>query len=244
MENELIRADEDTSVVEWLEEPPGERADTGVRLSGDAARDVTDALGALVGIGYRAQERASAYYLVAPSDEVAKKLADGTLRWANTERGDASVLIKDAKSGQVATHGLLRKGGLGEVLGPVAWQAMAMATQQHYLVSIDRKLDGIQHGIEEVLARDEDDKLAELEQASASAQDAIAELLSGVNDSPQLRADAAENLRATSVVWRSLQRRAKRHADSYFLAEANADRSAGAPASEEAAQKMVASWGC
>lgn len=31
---------------------------------------------------------------------------------------------------------------------------MAMATQQHYLVEIDKKLSGIAKGIDEVLARD------------------------------------------------------------------------------------------
>jgi hypothetical protein len=35
---------------------------------------------------------------------------------------------------------------------------MAMATQQHYLVEISDKLEGIASGIEELLERDDDDK--------------------------------------------------------------------------------------
>ncbi|MDQ3631358.1 MAG: hypothetical protein M3417_08865 [Actinomycetota bacterium] len=37
-----------------------------------------------------------------------------------------------------------------------------MATQQHYLVEINDKLEGVQKGVDEVLSRMDDDKLGTL----------------------------------------------------------------------------------
>ena len=49
-----------------------------------------------------------------------------------------------------------------EVLGPAAWQAMALATQQHYLAEISAKLDGIQQGIDELKKLHTDDRIGSL----------------------------------------------------------------------------------
>ena len=96
-----------------------------------------------------------------------KALRDGTQRFAKPGKGDASLRLKDVMTGGSMPEARLEKVGesakiatpsVTKVLGPVAWEAMAMATQQHYLVEISDKLEGIASGIEELLERDDDDK--------------------------------------------------------------------------------------
>jgi hypothetical protein len=84
------------------------------------------------------------FELVAP-EQLAKGLKDGTLRHATPGSGDASVLIQNAKDGRFAGRADLRdvKPRAVGVLGPAAWQALALATQQHYLAEISSKLEGI-----------------------------------------------------------------------------------------------------
>jgi hypothetical protein len=89
-----------------------------------------------------------ATFRLVPSEQASKGLADGSLRWATGKKGDASVLIKDKATGRIAGHGQLQKArpSPAKVLGPAAWEAMAMATQQHYLVEINDKLQCIERG--------------------------------------------------------------------------------------------------
>ena len=55
------------------------------------------------------------------------------------------------------------------VLGPAAWQAMAMATQQHYLAEISEKLEGIQQGVDELKELHSDDRIGKLKTISGLA---------------------------------------------------------------------------
>jgi hypothetical protein len=70
----------------------------------------------------------------------------------NIDIGDAALPGKGPSAAKVAAGG-----------AAVAWQAMAIATQQHYLVEISGKLSGIEAGIEEIITRQLQDKTADLE---------------------------------------------------------------------------------
>jgi hypothetical protein len=115
------------------------------------------------------------FELVPPKD-LAAGIRDGTLRMATPKRGDASVLVKNVKNGHIAGKSDLhhvKPTALG-LVGPAAWQAMALATQQHYLAEISEKLDGIKAGVDEVLARLDDDRIGALNDISELAADAQA----------------------------------------------------------------------
>jgi hypothetical protein len=66
------------------------------------------------------------------------------------------VLVKNAKSGRIAGNADLKR-VKPNLIGPAVWQAMAVATQQHYLVEIFGKLEGIKAGVHEILARLDDE---------------------------------------------------------------------------------------
>ena len=92
---------------------------------------------------------AETVYRIVPSNEMAKGIAGNPQRYANSTKGDASVLIKDAATGRIRGHAALEKTGPGSaaMLGPVAWQAMAIVTQQHFLNEINGRLAKIETGI-------------------------------------------------------------------------------------------------
>jgi hypothetical protein len=117
----------------------------------------------------KAKEVTEQTYRIALSPEQQKALSKGTQRFANPGKGSATLRLRDAATGKPVTEARLEKVGPAavgakpspaKVLGPVVWEAMAMATQQHYLVEIDKKLDGIAKGVDEVLAREDDRTLA------------------------------------------------------------------------------------
>ena len=139
-----------------------------VRVTGDAANRMKDGLGEAVRRGFRLAKNAAAgdvFELVPPAD-LAKGLKDGTLRFATTKRGDASVLIKNVETGRVAGRGDLVSPKLSplDVLGPAAFEVMALATQQHYLAEISDKLEGIKQSVDEIKALHEDDRIGILNQ--------------------------------------------------------------------------------
>ena len=183
----------------------------GVSLRGEAAINVTDSLGSLartgVGVGHLAT--ASSYRLV-PSEKAAKGLADGSLRWATANKGDASVLIKEKATGRIAGQASLQKvePNPATILGPAAWEAMAMATQQHYLVEINDKLESIERGVDEVLSRMDDDKLGTLEHASRIARASLDMLDQGRTLSQNRIQDVRERRREPIRGWHKLHRRA------------------------------------
>jgi hypothetical protein len=139
----------------------------GVTLRAEAARDLRDTLGgALVKSAKAGRRAAETTYRLVPSQQASQGLADGTLRWATASSGDAAVLIKETATGRIAGHGQLQrvKPSPAKLLGPAAWEAMAMATQQHYLVEINDKLQSIEKGVDEALSRMDDDKRGTLRQ--------------------------------------------------------------------------------
>ena len=104
-----------------------------VCLRDEAARQMRDGIGRATREGVRRARDARSgdvFELVAP-EHLAKGLRDGTLRHATPARGDASVLIKNAKDGRIAGRSDLRDVSRTavDVLGPAAWQALGLATQ-------------------------------------------------------------------------------------------------------------------
>src|SRR4051794_16603249 len=131
--------------VEVVEAAEAALPATAMTVVDQVARDMSEALVAATGAGLRHMRREPTLYRLVPSDATRRGLADGTLRWADPTNGDASILIKDVAGGTVVGHGELQrvKPGPGSLIGPAAWQAMALATQQHYLAEINEKLAGI-----------------------------------------------------------------------------------------------------
>jgi hypothetical protein len=148
------------------------RTQQAVRLTGRAAEEVRRNLPEPARaklLGRKAKQAAEATYRIVPSPEQQKALDVGILAYKTPGKGDATVRLMDVATSKSVPEASLEKvdpGALApkpspvKMLGPVVWEAMAMATQQHYLVEIDKKLDGIAKGVDEVLARDDDRTLA------------------------------------------------------------------------------------
>ena len=149
-----------------------------VHISGDAAGEICDTLGraSREGLGLARAARPGDVFEIVPPKHLAEGIKNGTLRAANPQSGDASVLVKNVKDGRIAGKSDLRqvKPSAVDLIGPAAWQAMALATQQHYLAEISEKLDGIKAGVDEVLARLDDDRIGALNDISEVAADSRA----------------------------------------------------------------------
>jgi hypothetical protein len=164
-------------------------------------------------------------YELVPSKALQRGLDDGVLRVAKSARGDASVLVKDATTGRIAGHQDLRqvKPKPASLLGPAVWQAMAMATQQHYLVEISSKLDGIQKGVDEVLARMDDDRIGQLNHVSEKAAACKATLAR----SGRLSAGRADELRRDAdevkLLWHKVATTTRRHIEQYHQGTCSAE---------------------
>jgi hypothetical protein len=140
-----------------------------VSLAGQDAAPLVDLVSAAAVEGGKALARAGGdpVYRLVPRKDIARGLKDGTLRYgASLKGGDATVLVKAKDTGKVVGHADLKRAGTSatKLLGPAAWQALALATQQHYLVEINSKLAGLEQGVSEVLAQLSDDKRGELEE--------------------------------------------------------------------------------
>jgi hypothetical protein len=92
-------------------------------------------------------------------------LKDNALRFANPKRGEVSVLIKEVKSRRIAIKADLKpRPSPVEVLGPAAFQVMALATRQHYLAETSAKLEGIYQSVDEIKALHNDKSVGVLNQ--------------------------------------------------------------------------------
>jgi hypothetical protein len=197
-----------------------------VTLSGEAARNVRDTLGLAVIESPKTQQWAadSTFRLVA-SDKAARGLADGSLRWANASKGDASVIIKDTTTGRFAGRGELHKVKSSplKVLGPAAWEAMAMATQQHYLVEINDKLQTIEKGVSEVLSRMDDTTLGTLTNVHKTVLASRERLDTGRTLSEGRVHDLRNGAQRAGDVWHQLHQRMRRHLAEYRAGNESAE---------------------
>jgi hypothetical protein len=197
-----------------------------VVLGGEAAGELCDTLGraAREGLKLTKAARAGDVFELVPPEHLAQGIRTGALRAATPQRGDASVLIKNTKTGRIAGRSDLRrvKPSPVDIIGPAAWQALALATQQHYLAEISEKLDDIKAGVDEVLARLDDDRIGTLNDISelaAGAQVAARRdgRLSAVRTS-ELRRAAADAKR----LWHQVSTTARRQLADYRSGKASA----------------------
>ena len=206
--------------------PPTRR---GVTLTGGAAQDVRDTLGTAIvesaRVGGNAISAMESTYRLVPSEKTAQGLADGSLRWATAKKGDASVLVKNKETGRIAGNGDLLKvrPSPAKILGPAAWEAMAMATQQHYLVEINEKFEEVRKGVDEVLSRMDDDKLGTLSKVRKGVESSRERIAGGKGLSDARLEELHDDAQRANEVWHQLRTRMGRQLDEYRRGKATAD---------------------
>jgi hypothetical protein len=222
--------------VELVEDQRG-LTGSGVTLSGESARELIEAVapvakelaraGKTIAGSRKAQDGTRQLYRIVPRKELAEGLKKNALRMATPRAGgDATVLVKHAESGRIAGQADLVKAkeiravpSAMKALGPVAWQAMAMATQQHYLVEINDKLADLGKGVDEILARQSDEKRSAVEEL----RDEAARIRSKIGQGRRVDADQLEQyLHDAGRVQRELALTAERAADNYLKGEVSA----------------------
>jgi hypothetical protein len=163
------------------------------------------AAGAKVAWGFRRRRAVEGLYRIVPGEELAKGLASGEFRYTVASSGDASVQVID-RTGYVGRADLRSATAPSAMtlIGPAAWQAMAMATQQHYLVEISGKLTAIDGKLDELIARDEDLKVSGSLKARALAAAVQTTLSTGGVVTPQRREELGVLLRRIDDDWREL----------------------------------------
>jgi hypothetical protein len=205
--------------------------ESAITLTGDAAVALTDAVAPvakeLARAGKtvaRARDDAKNLYRLVPRKDLAEGLQSGALKMGVPRKGgDATVLVKSAKTGRTVGHADLVKAkhakpvpSAMKALGPVAWQAMAMATQQHYLVEINEQLAGVQRGVDEILARLTDEQRGRIEELREEANRVRTKLLQGRSVDP----DTLEGyLHKAGELQRTLTYTAERAALGYLAGE-------------------------
>lgn len=122
------------------------------------------------------------------------------------------MLVKNVKDGRIAGKSDLRRvqPSTVDVIGPAVWQALALATQQHYLVEISSKLEGIKAGVDEVLARLDDDRIGTLNNISEKAADAQASAQRDGKLSPERLADLRRAADDAKRLWHQIAVTSKR----------------------------------
>jgi len=190
-----------------------------VRVSGSAAAEVCDALSHVVREGRRLAKgaRPGDVFELVPPDALKEGIRNGTLRAATPGRGDASVLIKNTKTGRIAGKSDLQrvKPTAASVIGPAMWQAMALATQQHYLVEISTKLDGVKAGVDEVLARLNDDRIGSINHLGEVAADAQARILHQGTLSPERTVELRKAADSAKLLWHQIHVTSRRRLERY-----------------------------
>lgn len=203
------------------------RAQQAVRLTGRAAEEVRRNLPESAKkkmLGRKAKQVTEEAYRIVLSPEQQKALKENTQRFANPGKGSGTVRLRDVATGKPVTEARLERVEHGAVaakpspakmLGPVVWEAMAMATQQHYLVEIDKKLHGLAKGVDEVLAREDDRTLAIFREVLDIVRDSRERLDSGdelssarVQEMHRLAGDARRE-------WHVLHQRTRRLLNEY-----------------------------
>jgi hypothetical protein len=208
-----------------------------VALTGEPARELIEAVapmanelmraGKAIVEGREAQQAGRELYRIVPGEELAAGLREGALRMGTARKGgDATVLVMDARTGDfVGQADLIRAQDMKatsspmRALGPVAWQAMAMATQQHYLVEINDKLADLSGGVDEILARQSDEKRSDVEELRDEADRVRHKIEQGRPVDP---GQLEHYLHNAGRVQRELALTAERAADNYLQGKVSA----------------------
>ncbi|MCW3001925.1 MAG: hypothetical protein JWQ20_1223 [Conexibacter sp.] len=168
--------------------------DTALRIATPVAR----ALGDLVGPG-------EVVRLIPPA-RLADGLRDGTLQYLTTKAGADKAIIVNAKTRDFAGHGDIVRSSQAAVAGAIAWQAMAVVTQQYYLHEINDKLETVTLGVADLRARLQNAQAGELLAMAASLEDLRSRREAGLDPAPEDRTmlrhwmHEADALRATALL--------------------------------------------
>jgi hypothetical protein len=111
---------------------------------------------------------------LSPSKETREAFRAGKVALTQKRQsGELLAQVRDVKSGQVVENVPMQRGAeaakgataakAATAGAAVAWQALAIATQQHYLVEISGRLSSIEHGVGDLVQRDLGDKASALE---------------------------------------------------------------------------------
>jgi hypothetical protein len=138
-------------------------------------------------------------FLLDVPDEVRQKLASGAWEWMTTGDGRRLAKVRDAKTKQIVTNvghtdmpapGGARAGQVAMGGAAMAWQAMAVATQQHYLVEITGRLSRIQGGLTDLLERG----LADLDARLVTIVDDLTLIEQHIEDADALTTNDRQNV--------------------------------------------------
>lgn len=209
----------------WTDAGVAQTSGRGVTLRGEAARGLRDFVARSAIETAKAGLHTKGTYRLVPGT---KAMADGLkrgLEMAPAKSGEASTLIRDASTKKFAGRFDLKKAGpSAKALGPmIAWEAMAMATQQHYLVEINDKLESIEKGVDEILQRMDDDKRGTLKQLQKVVDAARQNLADGREPSVSRREELHRAVRRADELWHQLDERVMRLLDAYKHGTAQAD---------------------
>jgi hypothetical protein len=158
---EVSKAARDVSERPVVSLPPG---------SAQALRDFAQVPGVRRGLGRFVGKRQRWLVELTPTASTKKALESGALKLTETKSGKTLAQARSVKTGTTVENIGIK--GLGQspkavraatAGAAVAWQAMAIATQQHYLVEISGRLTTIERGIADVLDRHIGDRASELE---------------------------------------------------------------------------------
>lgn len=201
-------------------------AQLAIRLAGRAADEVRSNLSASAkrtALGRRKASPPRELYEIVLSPEQRRAMAEGTQRFATPGKGTATVRLRDVATGKNVSEARLEKvtgpvearPSPAKVLGPVLWEAMAIATQQHFLVAIDKKLRGLDTAIGEILARDDDRTSAVLREVHDVAHDTLARLEAGDHPSSARLQEVQRLAGDARREWGVLYQRTRRLLDEY-----------------------------
>lgn len=118
--------------------------------------------------------------------------------------------------------GRLVRQSMSKVLGPAVWSAAAMATQQHYLVSIDTRLASMEEGITELMAQNRDERLGTLDAALRQADRVLDAVRDGRRVSTPAVMQLINNTQTADAKLHELLHQAERHAEKFAKDEGKA----------------------
>lgn len=136
-----------------------------------------------------------------PTNDTRKKIEAGDLVLTKTKKGGQLLAqARDPKTGQIAENVRIReaaaagkgaKAAKAATAGAaVAWQSMAIATQQHYLVEISGKLSALERGVSEIIEREIEARAAGLQ----TTVDALALVESHIESGDPLDSNDRQNV--------------------------------------------------
>jgi hypothetical protein len=127
------------------------------------------------------------------------------------------VLIKRVDDGTMAGKADLKsvKPSSLEILGPAAWQVLALATQQHYLADISAKLEGIQQGVDELKKLHYDEVIGTLDHLSALAERVDNSARRDRRVAPHQLDEMRRKTTDAEQVWHQALKTARRHVEEY-----------------------------